>query len=145
MAEAPKPLKSFYSCLDTRFIREVPQPLQHVVIAHFVAQLGGTVVFYTMEDVYSCDSHEVILGKVLEKPRIDGFVFFRIAQFYNGGRPNIEFLRMMLEHGYEVHFAREKISLRTAADLDRVFPLVFTAHFLEGRDDGHAFSLSVPR
>ena len=122
--------KVFYSCLDTGFIAEVPQPIQHQAVAEMAKQVGGSVVFYTMEDHYTLRTHEVLLTRLNEKPDISGVIFFRIGQFSYSDEPRTDVMTLLLERGLELHFARERISIYNKADLDRIFPFLYLANRL---------------
>ena len=131
--------KRFYSILDTSFIGVLPQSGQHLVVAGMAQRAGGHAVFYTMEDHYTLGSHEVILAKLAENPGIDGLIFFRIDQFFHGSRPRLDVLRRILAQGFEVHFARERLSLRSPADLDRAFAAIHLSRHLHERDARHDY------
>jgi hypothetical protein len=112
------PRKAFYSCLDAGFIREAPQPLQHLAIGKMAEQAGGQIVYYTTEDGYTRATHEVILARLKTSSQVDGVVFFRLAQFACGGRVQAGIMRDLVEQNYELHFARERISIRTLAQAE---------------------------
>ena len=126
--------RRYYSVPDTRSVSVVPQPIQHLAIADAARRAGGAIVFYTMEDFYTTSTHEVILGKLLEHPAVDGIVFYRLKQFVHDGRPQIDVLRRILTSGYEVVFARERLHIADEAQLDREFPLLFASAHVEERD-----------
>jgi hypothetical protein len=132
-------VKAFYSVPDTASVREVPQPVQHLAIAGQATRLGGEVVFYTMEDHYTLRTHEVIRGKLAAQPAIDGVIFYRLAQFFAAGTLDGATLQWILERGYAIAFARERIVLADAAALDRAFPLLATYARLHERDRDRAF------
>lgn len=132
-------MKGFYSCPDTTIIRDTPQAIQHIVISNFAKYLGGEVTFYTMEDVFTVSSQEVILEKTKEKPDIDGIIFYRLAQFYFKRPPNLELMKTILNSGYGIYFARERISINGSKELDALFPLIYTAYYLEKRDAERTF------
>jgi hypothetical protein len=105
--------KTFYSCLDVSSIREIPQPLQHLANTTMAEQLGGKIVFYLTEDGYTAATHEVILARLKTSSHVDGVIFFRLTQFARGGRIQASVMRSLIESGYELHFARERLSIRT--------------------------------
>ena len=47
-----------------------------------------------------------------------------MAQFCYDGAFNFSFLREMIDRGIEVHFTREKISIRTPEDLAERFEML---------------------
>jgi hypothetical protein len=132
-------MKAFYSVPDTASVREVPQPVQHTAIASFAARLGGEIVFYTMEDRYTLRTHEVIRGKLAERPAIDGVIFYRLGQFFAGGRIDAAALREIVARGYALGFARERIEIADARALDEMFPLLATVVRLQERDRDRGF------
>lgn len=138
MAEAER--KVFYSCLDLTCGRVASQAVQHLVIGQFAEQKGGHVTFYTGENVHTRDTHEVILSKVRERPRVDGFIFYRLHQFLSQERgPALEVMRTILEAGYELHCAMDKVSLLTPRDLDAFFPMLCATAHAERRDASRDF------
>jgi hypothetical protein len=129
----------YYAVPDTGYVREVPQPLQHLANGDMAKRLGGEIVFYTMEDHYTLRSMEVILEKLAEGPAIDGVVFFRLAQFFDRGRLKLDLMRSILERGYTIAFARERMSIPDVAALRSMFPLLWSCAHLESRDVGRGF------
>ncbi|MBM3531574.1 MAG: hypothetical protein FJX60_00890 [Alphaproteobacteria bacterium] len=110
--------KRFYSCLDVASIREIPQPLQHLANSAMAQQLGGQIVFYLTEDGYTAATHEVILARLKASSRIDGIIVLRLLQFGRGGHIQVSVMRDLIESGYELHFARERLSIRTLEQVD---------------------------
>ena len=77
--------------------------------------------------------------KVAESPQVAGVIFFTLRQFGYGDHLNLEFLESMLRSGYEVHFAREDISITSEAELERQFPLMFAYDHVTRRDEEMAY------
>jgi hypothetical protein len=132
-------VKAFYSVPDTASVRDVPQPVQHLAIGAMAQRLGGEIVFYTMEDVYTVHTHEVVRGKLAEQPAIDGVVFYRLAQFFHDGIAAVATMHEFLERGYLLAFARERITIAGALELERLFPLLATCGRLDVRDRDRGF------
>ncbi len=107
------PQKAFYSCVDTASIRTMPQPLQHLAIGAMAERAGGKIVSYLGEEPYTLVSHEVLLARLKTSSPVHGVVFMRLAQFVRGDRIHIDVMRRLIEQGYELHFARERVSIRT--------------------------------
>jgi|GEM_PF-3404859 len=135
--------KKFYSCPDTASVREVPQPIQHQVNANRADQLDGRVAFYIMEEWYTLDSQEVIRSKVMEKPDVDGVIFFRLSQFYHSGKPNLELMRFILKSGYELHFSRERLAICTEQALDELASFILSCSYVDQRDRSREFINSL--
>lgn len=127
-------MKSFYACLDTGFVKYAPQPLQHLAVADKARKLGGQISFYTMEDFNSLATQGAMRAKIEDKPAVDGVIYFTIQQFFYGGIFNLEFLKFILDRGYEAHFAREDLSIPTRESLDRAFPMLYSSRYLLERD-----------
>ena len=136
-------MSSFYSCPDTGFVKYVPQWLQHMAIADLARKQGGNISFYAMEDFESLPSQMVIKGKLLERPEVDGFVFFTLRQFLYLGNLNLKFLELLLESGYSVHFARESLSIQNIEELKVQFPLLFATQWVFERDESPEFWKSI--
>ena len=135
-----RPAKTYYSNPDTASIKEVPQPVQHLAIANMAETVGGKIVFYTMEDFYTLATQEVIRQKLAPRPPATGVIFYRLSQFYNGRpTPNIALMREFISAGYEIHFARERISIRSLAELESLFPVIYATHHVENRDGKRDF------
>ena len=132
-------MKSYYSCLDCASVRQIPQPLQHLAISDKASKLGGTVVFYTAEEFETLASQEIMQMKVGEAPDVAGIIFFTLRQFGYGGRLNLQFLESTLRQGYEVHFAREDLSITGETELDGCFPLIFAYDHVSRRDEEMPF------
>ena len=128
-------MKSFYACLDTAFVKYVPQPLQHLAIHEKARKLGGQVSYYTMEDITAMAGHGSVRAKIDEDPVDEGIIYFTLRQFCYGESLDLTFLRYILDKGYGVHFAREDISIFNTGDLDSQFPMLYSTQQLWNRDD----------
>jgi len=128
-------VKAYYACLDTGFVKYCPQPLQHLAIGDKAKKLDGDVSFYTMEDFETLATQGIAKGKIEEKPAVSGIIYFTVRQFFYGGSFDLKFMRFILDKGYEVHFAREDISIPTAESLDELFPMLYSAQHLLERDE----------
>ena len=128
-------MKSYYSCLDVAFVKYVPQRLQHLAIADKAGKLDGQVSFYTMEDFKTLSKQLSLRAKLEEQPPIEGIIYFTLRQFCYGSGLDLKMLRLILGKGYEVHFAREDISIPDLESLDQVFPMLYSAQVLWERDD----------
>jgi hypothetical protein len=124
-------MKNYYSCIDTAFVKYVPQPLQHLAIARMAEGIGGKVVFYTSEDFRTLASQGSIRSKILQKGEtVSGVIFFTLKQFLYGEKPNFRFLKFILDEGFEVHFTRENLSLTDHEALDQLFPILYATHYV---------------
>ncbi len=70
-------------------------------------------------------------------------IFYRLAQFVHDGVAAVAQMRWILDRGYTIAFARERIAIATPAELDRLFPLLATSGWLDGRDRDRAFVRAV--
>ena len=114
-------MKSFYSCLDLGCGNILTQAMQHTINGKMASDRGGKVIFYTAEDTDTLGQQSVIRSKISEQPPIDGIVYLRLHQFSYSGEFDFEFLSELLKKGYEVHFAREKISIVDQSQLDEMY------------------------
>lgn len=119
-------MKSYYSILDLSCLPLLTQPMQHVLNADMAKNLGGEVIFYTAEDPGTLVSQRIMREKLKEKPKVDGFIFLHLKQFFYGDTPHFAFLKKIISEGYEVHFTREKISIRSEAELTNQFSVLYT-------------------
>ena len=127
-------MRSFYASLDTAFVKYCPQPMQHVVVADKARKLGGEISFYTMEDFNSLAFQGAMRAKIEERPPVEGMVYFTLRQFCYGDRLDLDFMKFILNSGFEVHFAREDISIENLSTLDDAFPMLYSAEHLWRRD-----------
>lgn len=125
-------MKNFYSCVDC--FLATTQPIQNLVMREKAKRAGGAVSFYGSEDPRAARAQSFILPKLLRTPGIDGVIFFSLEQFRLGDRPNIPLMREILERGYELHFAKEDISMCTAQDLERWLDFILVIDFAKRRD-----------
>jgi hypothetical protein len=137
-------MKSYYACLDTGYVKYVPQPLQHLAIGEKASRLDGNVTFYTAEDYESLETQGVIKAKLGEKiDKTDGIIFFSLRQFDHATGFDFEFLRWILDSGYEVHFARENLSIPDDQALDTMFPMLYATRYVYRRDETLDFRQAV--
>lgn len=132
-------MKNYYSWIDTAFVKYVPQPLQHLAANNQANRLGGKIVFYNAEDFETLSTHAVIKSKIEQKPEIDGIIFFTVKQFFNNGQLNFQFLKFILDSGYEVHFSRENIQIPNSEVLNKLFPLLYATYYTSLRDEPRHF------
>ena len=131
-------MKAYYACLDTGFVKYCPQPLQHLAVANKASKLDGSISFYTMEDFDCLAFQTTVKSKIEEKPSVVGIIYFTIRQFFYGGCLDLKFMRFILDRGYEVHFAREDISIPTKQSLDDLFPMLYSTQQLLERDESRS-------
>ncbi len=135
----------YYSVLDTGFTKLLPQAQQNLIARDYATSaLGGTVAFYWTEDVLTLKSMDLV-RKNIHGPfkECKGLIFFRLWQFCYNGKFNYPLLIELLENNLEVHFAREKLSIRNLDELEKVKPIITTYTYLEIRDHGRAFCQKV--
>ncbi len=113
--------------------------MQHLVNAEMAKGLRGEIVYYTMEDPFTLGTQEVLISKVKEKPRVEGFIFFTLNQFSYSGSLHYRLMEWILGQGYELHFARERLSMKNSEELRTAFPLLFTQAYVGIRDKAHKF------
>lgn len=128
-------MTEYYACLDTGFVKYCPQPLQHLAVANKASKLGGSISFYSMEDFRGLAFQGAAKAKIEEKPAVAGMIYFTVRQFFYGGAFDVKMLRFILDRGYEVHFAREDISIKSKENLEDLFPILYSAQHLLERDE----------
>ena len=127
-------MRYYYACLDCAFVKYAPQPLQHLAVANKASKNGGEISFYTLEDFDTLSYQGAAKSKLAERPAVDGLIFFTLRQFFYGGL-NVKCRASILDQGYEVHFAREDVSIRTKDELDAMFPMIYSSYQLMLRDE----------
>ncbi len=125
-------MKDFYSCIDVSLV--VPQPVQHLVIRDYAAKVGGKIVFYGAEENKTRETQSFIRAKLKKTPGIQGVCFFTFHQFRYGAALNLNLLKFILSLGLEIHFAREALSIRSFADLERLYTFIFSIDYTLRRD-----------
>ena len=128
-------MKEFYSWPDVGFLKYLPNSIQHVVINDKASKLDGRITFYAAEDFETLATQGVIKEKIAQRPPVAGIIFFTLKQFCYGERFNFGLLRDILDSGYEVHFARENMSILERSDLDQIFPMLYATQIVLDRDD----------
>ncbi len=101
-------MKKFYSCVDAL----IPSPLseQHLIIKQKAEKEGGSITAYASEEYRTVKSQPWIFIKLNETPGLNGVVFFTALQFSYGSKFNLKLFNNIINHDYEIHFAREDIS-----------------------------------
>jgi len=125
-------MKVFYSSLDMMSAATMPSRLQHVVIGEMAARLGGTVSFYVAEDPAFMYEQYTLRARLALSPAMDGLIFLRLQQFAYGDKIDVAFMGEILDMGYEIHFARENLSIRSRAELKDCFPTLYAFQIHEG-------------
>lgn len=128
-------MKDYFSCPDTGFLKYVPQPIQHIVIADKAGKLDGKITFYSAEDFETLTTQGVIKSKLAGRPPVSGIIFFTLKQFCYGEKLNFALLTDILKSGYEIHFARENISILDLPNLDEIFPMLYATQIVQDRDE----------
>ena len=128
-------MKEYFSCPDTGFLKYVPQPIQHIVLADKAGKLDGKITFYAPEDFETLATQGVIKEKLALKPIVSGVIFFTLKQFCYGDGLNFDLMRNILDAGYEIHFARENMSIKDRVSLEEIFPLLYATQFVLDRDE----------
>jgi hypothetical protein len=105
-------MKKFYSFPDQGFVRFIPQPLQHLAIKEKAQSVGGSIIFYYMEDMVTVASQSVLLSKLpIISSNSHGIVFFSLHQFRYGNGFNLKLMKHILDKKMVIHFARENFSI----------------------------------
>lgn len=125
-------MKAFYSCIDA--LLPAPQPEQHLVIREKARKEGGAITFYGAEEYRSAGAQSFILPKLRRTEGLQGVVFFTLNQFRYSGKLNVPLMAAILDDGLELHFAREDVSLRSRADLERWLPFLIVVDYTKRRD-----------
>ena len=101
-------MKKFYSSVDTL----IPSPLseQHLLIKNKAEQENGAITAYASEEFRTVAHQPWIFNKLNETPGINGVIFFTATQFLYGNSFNLKLFKKILDHNYEIHFARENLS-----------------------------------
>lgn len=132
-------MADFYSYIDIAFVKETPQPIQLLVNRAMAERVGGAVTFYFGEDVQTLATFSVLRAKMAERPNVAGFIFYRLYQLLYGARLEIGITHELLGMGYEVHFARENLSIRKPEDLTRHFSMMYAYDHTVRRDMSSAY------
>lgn len=138
-------MAEFYSYIDIAYVKHAPQPVQLLVNRAMAERLGGSIVFYFGEDVETVQNFAILQAKLRERPAVKGFIFFRLSQLLYGERINLEIVRTLIKSGYEVHFARENLSIRSIDDLKGKFSMLYTFDHIARRDQSSAYLDPVRR
>ena len=112
--------KSYITWLDLKIGSIVSQPMQRVLMENFAEKIKGKIVFELGEDT-ELGHLQMNFKNILEKKNdINGFIFYRLEMFLDHKRSiNYDLIRETLKKGYEIHFIRQNISIRSLLDLKK--------------------------
>jgi hypothetical protein len=80
-------------------------------------RVGGSIIFYYMENHLTVAEQAVLESKLEMLAQADGIIFFSLHQFRYGDRLHLGLMLKLLAVGLEIHFAVENISLYGTKDL----------------------------
>jgi hypothetical protein len=106
--------KEAFVFLDSTFT--VSQHLQLGAIKQFANENDLSIIFYGSELVGFEHKHHVLADFLKRRP-CDQIIFFSLAQFKHCNSLDIDALCTVLSAGIEIHFASQRISSPTIADL----------------------------
>lgn len=131
----------YYAVLDTGFTKLLPQAHQNLIARDYATTfLNGIVGFYWTEDMLTLKSMDLVRKNLTGSFKgCKGLIFFRLWQFCYNGKFNFAVLKEVLNNNLEVHFAREKISIRSLGELEKIRPLITTYYYLAVRDHKRHF------
>ena len=112
--------KNYITWLDLKIGSIVSQPMQRVLMENFAEKINGKIVFELGEDT-ELGHLQMNFKNILEKKNdIDGFIFYRLEMFLDHKKSiNYDLIRETLKKGYEIHFIRQNISIRSLLDLKK--------------------------
>ena len=112
--------KNYITWLDLKIGSIVSQPMQRVLMENFAEKIKGKIVFELGEDT-ELGHLQMNFKNILEKKNdINGFIFYRLEMFLDHKRSiNYDLIRETLKKGYEIHFIRQNISIRSLLDLKK--------------------------
>ena len=112
--------KNYITWLDLKIGSIVSQPMQRVLMENFAEKIKGKIVFELGEDT-ELGHLQMNFKNILEKKNdIDGFIFYRLEMFLDHKKSiNYDLIRETLKKGYEIHFIRQNISIRSLLDLKK--------------------------
>ena len=131
--------KSFYSCVDCL----IPSPLseQHMVIKKKAEAENGIISAYASEEVRFASNQPWIFIKLKETQGLDGVIFFSVDQFLYGEHFNLKLFKNIIDHGYEIHFARENFSFYKNIDKNEILNFLISHDLIFRREQKELFNL----
>ena len=112
--------RNYITWLDLKIGSVVSQPMQRVLMENFANKIKGKIVFELGEDT-ELGHLQMNFRNILEKKSdISGFIFYRLEMFLDSKRNiNQSLIKETLKKGYELHFIRQDISIRSLLDLKK--------------------------
>jgi len=120
-------MNRFFSYIDIYL--DAPQSLQHLAIREYTKCEGAAVVFYGSEDHLTLPRQLFLRSKLERLKDIDGICFFSFHQFRRGDGVDWDLLKQILSKGWEVHFARERFSVRSLKSLQDAYFFLHAVDF----------------
>ncbi len=110
----------YITWLDLKIGSIVSQPMQRVLMENYANKIKGKIVFELGEDT-ELGHLQMNFKNILEKrSNINGFIFYRLEMFLDGKRNiDLKLIKETLKKGYELHFIRQDISIKSLSDLKK--------------------------
>jgi hypothetical protein len=108
-------LVKLFSCLDTTILASCPQRVQGLAVQDWASKNDGAITFYTSDD----HNNGTVYAKLSEKPDVDGFIFYTLAQL------DLTEFSSFLDDGYALLFAKEELIIKDRDDMAKMFALLF--------------------
>ena len=81
--------KKYYSVLDISILDILPQRSQIQILENYLNNMKASSVFYTIESINSRNKQSIFKRKLIEKPKVNGFIFYSLIQFCYSKKINI--------------------------------------------------------
>ena len=74
---------------------------------------------YKKTQVYFNKKNRVLSQKLLEKPKVDGFILLHLKQLSYSGRIDLVLIKKIIQQKYELYFCKEDLDLLDMADFKK--------------------------
>ena len=111
--------KKYYSFHDSSIYELITPKFQHQLISLKAKEKKGEVIFYSSEDPVYNKKNRVLSQKLLEKPKVDGFILLHLKQLSYSGRIDLVLIKKIIQQKYELYFCKEDLDLLNIVDFKK--------------------------
>ena len=112
--------KYYIAILDNALVEFLPQKAQYEVLRSYLNKNKLNISLYITEDENTYLKSSQLIKKINSKPKVDGFIFFSLLQISFSQNQNIEIIKKLLNHKYEIIFYKENIRIKNYKDFLKI-------------------------
>ena len=112
--------KYYIAILDNALVEFLPQKAQYEVLRSYLNKNKLNISLYITEDENTYLKSSQLIKKINSKPKVDGFIFFSLLRISFSQNQNIEIIKKLLNHKYEIIFYKENIRIKNYKDFLKI-------------------------